>query len=80
MTTAIPAAAARYGRPNMELAHALAEARLTGVPAYRVAMAANVSPSLLSMIVRGVARATDETRAAIAAALGRDQAELFPER
>jgi hypothetical protein len=64
----------------MGLARALAEARALGVPSYAVAEEAGISASLLSMMTRGRARVTDENAVAIAAALGRTVAEVFPER
>ena len=70
--------AADHVRPNLALLHALTEARGFGVPAYAVASAAGVSPALLSMIARGRVRATDQNAHAIAQALGRSTAELFP--
>jgi len=47
-------------------------------PGWAVAAEAGISPSLLSMITRGGARATEANARAIAKALGRDPSELFP--
>jgi hypothetical protein len=77
MPSTIPAAR-RQTRPNVTLVGALTGARLTGVPQWAVAEEAGISPSLLSMIARGRARATDENARAIAAALGQPVHELFP--
>jgi hypothetical protein len=41
-------------------------------------MEAGVSPSLLSMIVRGRVPASENNAAAVARALGKPQSELFP--
>jgi hypothetical protein len=70
-------AARQTRRRNIPLAKALAEARALGVPQWAVAAEAQISPGLLSMIVRGAARATDANQQAIAAALGRRREELF---
>lgn len=71
--------AARQVRPNVKLLRALGEARTLGVPQWAVALEAGISPSLLSMIVRGGAPATEANQRAIARALGRDDVdELFP--
>lgn len=77
--TALEIPAARYvPEGNLPLALALGEARAYGVPAYSVAAAAGIAASTLSMIQRGRLRPSEQVAAAIAAALGRDMAELFP--
>ncbi len=78
MPPTIPAAR-QLRPPNVNLIAALTGAKLLGVPAYLVAREAGVSPALLSMIARGRARVTPANARAIAAALGRNVTELFPE-
>jgi transcriptional regulator with XRE-family HTH domain len=49
-----------------------------GIPAAAVARHADISPSLLSMIASGAARATPDVAERIAAALGLPVEDLFP--
>ena len=67
--------AARRVRP---LDRALSEARAAGIPARAVAEEAGISASLLSIIANGRAAVTPRTAEALARALGREVAELFP--
>jgi transcriptional regulator with XRE-family HTH domain len=78
MTPIIPAAVC-VPPINEPLARAIGEARAVGVPGYAIAEYAGISPALLSMIVRGRARATDATARSIARALDRDPSDLFPD-
>jgi transcriptional regulator with XRE-family HTH domain len=62
-----------------ELALALADARAAGRRHYEIAAAAHIDPATLSRIVTGQRVPQRLTREAIARALDRDPAALFPE-
>jgi transcriptional regulator with XRE-family HTH domain len=66
------------GRRIRPLDRALAQARAAGIPQRCVAEEAGISVSLLSQIVHGHAPVTPSTAAALARALGREPADLFP--
>ncbi len=71
-----PAARAKVN-PNLMLAHALAEARAKGIPAFLVASASGISPAYLSMVVHGQRRPSRRTAQAISDSLGVSVHELF---
>ena len=61
------------------LEHALVQARDAGVPQWAVARTAGISGPHLTNIARARVRPSRETAYAVAAALGCDPYELFPE-
>jgi transcriptional regulator with XRE-family HTH domain len=63
---------------NRELTLALAEARAAGRPLYRIAHQAHIDRGTLARIAAGRQTPHPLTREAIAAALGRDVAAIFP--
>jgi transcriptional regulator with XRE-family HTH domain len=61
---------------NLRLKHALIDQQ---VPAYRVAMKANINSNKLSKFIYGLARPSDLEKEQLAEVLGKPVTELFPE-